>query len=105
MVTVAYWLERSACKVGSRPTGSSLDRDRYCVGTLSKFFAQNWLCNTIAFSPPRHVSGRASDWCALRTALYKCIDAIQLQELTLCVSPDNDIIISNCIINIIYIST
>jgi len=35
--TVAYWLERLACNV----EGSSLVRDSYCVGTLSKFFAHN----------------------------------------------------------------
>jgi len=35
--TVTYRLERSACNVES--TGSSLVRDIYCAGTLSKFFA------------------------------------------------------------------
>jgi len=36
---VADWLERSACYAES--TDSSLGRDSYCVGTLSKFFAHN----------------------------------------------------------------
>ena len=37
--TVADWLERSVCNEES--TGSSLVRDSYHVGTLSKFFAHN----------------------------------------------------------------
>ena len=36
---VADWLERLACNVES--TGSSLVRNSYCVGTLSKFFTYN----------------------------------------------------------------
>ena len=36
---VADLLERLACNAES--TGSSLVRDSYCVGTLSKFFAYN----------------------------------------------------------------
>ena len=41
--TVADWLEHSAYNVDS--TSSSLVRDSYCVGTLSKFFAHN--CSAI----------------------------------------------------------
>ena len=34
------------------------------------------LCITTASAPPRHVSGSASDWCALRKGLFKYIDTI-----------------------------
>ena len=42
--TVADWLESSACDAES--AGSSIVRDNYCVGTLSKFFAHNY-CSAI----------------------------------------------------------
>ena len=51
-------------------------RDNYCVGTLSKFFA-----HTTASAPPRRVSVSASDWYALREALYKCIGAIHYMHV------------------------
>jgi len=37
--TVADWLERSTCN--AEYSVSSLVRDSYCVGTLSKFFEHN----------------------------------------------------------------
>jgi len=49
----------------------------YCVGTLSKFFAHNCSAVSTASALPRHVSGSASDLCALWEALYKCINTIQ----------------------------
>ena len=35
------------------------------------------LCNATASAPPRRASGSAYDWCAIREALYECIDTIQ----------------------------
>ena len=40
---VADWLERSASN--AEKTGSSLVRDSYCEGTLSRFFSHN--CSAI----------------------------------------------------------
>ena len=52
---VADWLEQSACNAES--TDSSLVRDSYRVGTLSKFFAHNCSAILTASVPPgRRVS-------------------------------------------------
>src|SRR6218665_4169565 len=48
---------------------------------LEQVLCTQLLCNTTASAPPRScVSGNTYDWCALREALYKCIDTIQYRE-------------------------
>jgi len=69
--TVIYQLECLASNVESM--SSSLVRDNYCAGTLSKFFAYNTTTSVLTW----RVNGSASAWCALRETLYKCIDTTQ----------------------------